>query len=475
MTHTPSAFRGRLELVLFTWSGEPQRHRLPVVGQVRIGRDPGTNDISIQDPSVSANHAILTVDSRIQIQDLGSKNGTIVRKGEKDVEVTKTDCNDQRRFTGETVVVEPGNRIIFGSVMTVVRLMQLPSNTNADDGGTWRYPPIVRHPAMQKVYDDARTVARSPSRACVLLLGETGVGKDVLARAIHAESNRAKGRFVAVNAGLLGEAMFAREMFGHKKGTFTDAKTDEPGLFEVADGGTLFLDEIGDLSLPCQTMLLRVLDDRQVRRMGAAQSKFVNVRVIAATNKRLDECVAQGTFRKDLYHRLQGFELEIPPLRSRPADIIPLAEAFVEDECRMIEQSFVPRLSGEAAAILEGYDFPGNVRELRAAITRAVAYCSGKEILPEHLPKSMREENDKTDPMLELPFAISDAVLDETSEERRLKAALDQCGGNAKRAAALLGISLRTIFNWLNKYDLPRSRKGAVDLRVRVGDPRQTR
>jgi len=464
--HNPSAARGRLELVIFTWSGEPQRHRLPVIGQVRIGRDPRTNDICIHDPSVSASHAILTVDSLIQIQDLGSTNGTIIRKGDRDVEVTKTDRNEERRFSGESFVVEPGNRIILGSVMAMVRLSQLPANANAGEGGTWPYPPIVRQSAMQDVYDEARTIARSSSRACVLLLGETGVGKDVLARAIHVASPRAKGPFVPVNAGAIGETMFAREMFGHKKHAFTDAKTDEPGFFEAADGGTLFLDEIGDLPLPCQTMLLRVLDDRRVTRVGSTQSKLVNVRVIAATNQRLEECVAQGTFRKDLYHRLRGFELEIPPLRSRPADIVPLAEAFVEDECRVIEQAFVPRLSSQVIAILEGYDFPGNVRELRDAMSRAVTYCQGNEILAEHLPKNMRE-NDKTDPMLTLPFLVSDEVVEHASEEQRIRRALGECGGNAKRAAEMLGISRRTIFNKLNKMDVPRPRKVVVAVRTK--------
>jgi len=430
-----------------------------VVGQVRIGRDPRTNDINIQDSSVSANHAILIVDSTIQVQDLGSTNGTIIRKGDKDMECTKTDRNDERRFSSETSIVEPGNRIIFGSVMAVVRLMQLPANANAGDGGTWPYPPIVRHPAMQAVYDEAQTIARSSSRACVLLLGETGVGKDVLARSIHAASKRAKGPFVAVNCGIFAESMFPSEMFGHKKHAFTDAKTDKAGFFEVADGGTLFLDEIGDLSLSCQTMLLRVLDDRRVRRLGDTELKLVNVRVIAATNKRLEECVAQGTFRKDLYHRLQGFELEIPPLRSRPADIVPLAEAFLEDECRMIEQNFVPRLSSEVVAILEGYDFSGNVRELRKAMEHAVTFCRGNVILPEHLPRTMRE-TDKTDPMLDLTFVMPGGAVDETSEEARIRWALQQCGGNATRAADLLGMSRRTIFNKLNKYDFPRSRKG---------------
>lgn len=374
------------------------------------------------------------------------------------MDVTTTEPTDKQRQTGDAVVVEPGDRLRFGSVMAMVRLMQLPSNTNAGDGGTWPYPPVVRHPAMLEVYDKARTIAQSSSRACVLLRGETGVGKDVLAHAIHAGSKLAKGPFVAVNCPSIGESMFANQMFGHKKGTFTDAKTDEPGFFEVADGGTLFLDEIGDLSLSCQTMLLRVLDDRRVTRVGGTQSKLVNVRVIAATNQALEERVAQGMFRKDFFHRLQGFELEIPPLRSRPADIVPLAEAFVEEECRLIEQRFVPRLSSAVMVLLEGYDFPGNVRELRKAMEHAVAFCEGREIQPTHLPKVM-QENDKTDPMLTLPFVVPDLPPRDVTEEERIRWALGQTGGNARRAAELLGKSRRWIFNKLAEMDVPRPRK----------------
>jgi two-component system, NtrC family, response regulator AtoC len=461
MIQTPSAPRGRLELLIFTWSGEPQRYRLPVVGQVRIGRDPRKNDICIQDPTVSGNHAILTVDSVIRIEDIGSTNGTVLRKGDKDVEVTRTERPpDGQRPAGQAFVVEPGDRLRFGSVMAMVRMVQLPSNSNAGDGGTWPYPPVVRHPAMQAVYDEARTIARSSSRACILLLGETGVGKDVLARAIHAASPRQKGPFVAVNAGAISEAMFLSEMFGHVKSAFTDAKADKVGFFEAADGGTLFLDEIGEIKWPCQIMLLRVLDDRRVMRVGSTQSKLVNVRVIAATNQKLEEGVTQGTFRKDLYHRLRGFELEIPPLRSRPADIVPLAEAFVEDECRAIEQRYVPSLSPQVVALLEGYEFSGNVRELRAAMMHAVAHCQGQEILVEHLPRDMRE-NDKTDPMVSLPFAVPEVVVEDASVEERIRWALDQTGGNARRAAELLGKSPRWIFNKLKMMDVPRPRRGA--------------
>ncbi|HMY15610.1 MAG TPA: sigma 54-interacting transcriptional regulator [Polyangium sp.] len=466
MTKPSIAHRGRYELVVYGWNGEPQRHRLPVVGQVGIGRDPRANDICIQDPSVSGRHAVLTVDAALKIQDLGSTNGTILRKGEKDVEITRTERKQDGGPTEMIFDVEPGDRIRFGSVVAMVRLIHAAANANSENGETWPYPPVVRHPSMLKVYDEARMVAQSPSRACVLLRGETGVGKDVMARAIHSWSKRAKGPFVAVNCPSIAETMFAKQMFGHKKGAYTDARTDEPGLFEVADGGTLFLDEIGDLALSSQITLLRVLDDRQISRVGDTQSKLVNVRVIAATNQALEERVTLGLFRKDLFHRLQGFELEIPPLRSRPADIVPMAEAFLEEECRAIDQGFVPRLSAEVVAILQGYDFPGNVRELRNAMEHVVAFCQGKEILPAHLPKSMREA-DKTDPMVEPPFVVQEPVVDDGSEEARIRAALQQYGGNATRAAEALGRSKRWIFNKLAEMDVPRPRRGAVAARAK--------
>ncbi len=463
MTLTHFAPLVPLELVVFQWGGEPQRYRLPTSGQVRIGRDRKTNDITILDSSVSRHHAILRVDSTLRLQDLGSINGTLLRKGDKDMDITSTD--HERRFSGETFTVEPGDRIVIGSIMTVVRTMPLPTNALAGDGGTWPYPPVVRHPAMQALYTEAREVASSPStRACVLLLGETGVGKDVLARAMHAVSPRARGPFVAVNCPAIVESMFEREMFGHKRGTFTDAKADAKGYFEAADGGTLFLDEIGELPLSLQPKLLRVLDDRRITPVGSTESRFVNVRIIAATNQRLDECVARGTFRRDLYYRLRGFELELPPLRSRPADIVPLAEAFLEDECRAVGQVVVPHLSREAILTLEGYDFPGNVRDLRNAMMNAVTHCRGSVILPAHLPAEMHAGIEPSAALSEYS-ALSGVG---SPEKQRFLQAFYASGGNHVRMAELLGISKRTLYNRLNQFeDFPRPRKAAMPLRLK--------
>jgi DNA-binding NtrC family response regulator len=445
-----------LELIVCLWGGEPQRYRLPITGQVRIGRDRKTNDIGILDSSVSRHHAVLRVGPTLQLQDLGSRNGTILRKGDKDMDITNTD--HECRFSGETFGVDPGNRIIFGSVMTVVRLMPLPTNALAGDDGTWPYPPVVRHPAMQALYMKAREVAESKStRACVLLLGETGVGKDVLARAMHALSLRSKKPFVAVNCSAIPELIFESQMFGHKKGAFTHATTNAEGYFGAADGGTLFLDEIGELPLAHQAKLLRVLDDRRITPVGSTVSRALDVRIIAATNQRLDECVTRGTFRRDLYYRLRGFELEVPPLRTRPADIVPLAEAFVEDECRAMKQIIVPRLSKEVVSILEGYDFPGNVRELRSAMLNAVTHCHGSVILPEHLPAELQEVADS--PVV-MPAPL-DTSLAGLSEKERYLRVYYASGGNHVRMAEMLKISKRTLYNRLNRFpDFPRPRKG---------------
>ncbi len=451
MTHTSLMNVSSWEIVLFVWGGEPQRHVLPTSGRIRIGREKASNDIAIADPSVSRHHAVVDVGPVLRLQDLGSINGTILRKGEIDVDCTAT--REDQHVSGQTFTVEAGDRISFGSVTSIVRKLQSATNSRACPGGTWASPAVVHDPTMQEIYRQIRNIAYASPRVCILILGDTGVGKDVLARNIHQCSSRANREFVAVDCAALSESLFERELFGHKRGAFTGAIHDSIGYFEKANGGTLFLDEIGELPLSMQAKLLRVLDSRQIHRVGDPQPRSVDVRVIAATNRRLVECIERGTFRRDLYYRLRGFELEIPSLATRRADIIPLAEAFLADACEEIGQVMVPKLSPDAISVLQGYSFPGNVRELRNAMAEALAHCRDGRITSQHLPAhilGLKQLRSRTTVQLDL-------VEGDPPEKVRIIRALEQCAGNQTRAAKMLSISLRTLHNkshWRTQWSI---------------------
>jgi DNA-binding NtrC family response regulator len=313
-----------------------------------------------------------------------------------------------------------------------------------EDEESTREQPVVADPAMQRLHDEARRIAASP--ITVLLVGETGAGKEIFARAIHQASGRA-GPLVSVNTAALPEQLLESELFGHEKGAFSGAAGAKAGLIEAANGGTLFLDEIGELPMAMQAKLLRVLEDHAVRRVGATSERKVDVRVIAATNCDLDQCVAEKRFRQDLFFRLNGCTLVVPPLRERPAEILRLAEVFLS---RAAAQMNAPqlRLAPEAAQALEAHAWPGNVRELRNVIERAAALCArtGEVIAPEHLPDSVR-----TAPRSALsigPAALSDgAVRDEVRdlERQRIVEALQKTGGNQTQAAEMLGLPRRTL------------------------------
>jgi two-component system response regulator HupR/HoxA len=224
----------------------------------------------------------------------------------------------------------------------------------------------------------------------VLLLGETGTGKELFARLLHDNGPRRAARFVAQNCGALPESLLESELFGHARGAFTGATGDRRGLFEEADGGTVFLDEVGETSVAMQLRLLRVLQEGEVRRLGAPGVRKVDVRIIAATNADLEADVEAGRFRRDLYYRLNVFPIPLPPLRDRPGDIPALAEAFLRPACRRARR-VVPSIVPAALALLQAYPFPGNVRELENEIERAVALAEdGPPIGPEHLSERMR-------------------------------------------------------------------------------------
>jgi two-component system response regulator HydG len=304
---------------------------------------------------------------------------------------------------------------------------------------------VVRSEAMQRVLELARRVARVESTA--LLTGESGVGKERLARLIHDESPRGGRPFVAVNCGALTETLLESELFGHARGSFTGAERDRPGLFEAAGGGTLFLDEVGEVSPGMQVKLLRALQEREVRRVGENRARPVDVRVVAATNRNLAEEVAAGRFRQDLYYRLRVIELRVPPLRDRAEDVLPLARVFLAETARRMGRKvtgFTPR----AADQLLRYPWPGNVREVQNAVEHAVALCAGSRVEVEDLPEELRSAMPRPRP------AGRARPLDEVEREYIL-AAVENAGGNRTRAAADLGIGLATLKRKLRRYALP--------------------
>jgi two-component system response regulator AtoC len=330
---------------------------------------------------------------------------------------------------------------------------------------------VVENPRMRQLYGLAERVAAATIN--VLITGETGVGKEVLAATVHTRSPRAGRPFLCINCAALSESILESELFGHERGAFTGAVQTKPGLLEAASGGTLFLDEVGEMSLGMQAKLLRVLETRQVMRVGATKPLSIDVRFIAATNRDLEEEIANKTFREDLFFRLNGICLEIPPLRERPEEIEPLARKCIENVSRQLGRD-VPPLAKESLELMRSYGWPGNIRELRNVMERAVILCGSEGVTPEHLPaQKMRRPVEQG----ALPAAPSSpgmmaasppaAARDGGSGPRDEKAAaarraiidaLERCAGNQTRAAELLGISRRTLCSRLKEYNIPRPR-----------------
>jgi len=305
---------------------------------------------------------------------------------------------------------------------------------------------VARSDAMQRVLDLARRVAKVDST--VLLTGESGVGKERVARLIHAESARTGGPFVALNCGAVPESLLESELFGHARGSFTGAAQDRPGLFEAANRGTLFLDEIGEVPPQMQVKLLRVLQEREVRRVGENRNRPVDARVLAATNRDLLADVHAARFRQDLYYRLRVVEIRVPPLRERREDVLPLARAFLAEVSRRTGRR-VTGLTPGAAAQLVRYDWPGNVRELENAVERAVVLAKGSRVDVGDLPDEVGSA---------LPGAHVAGETRPLAEVERdyILAVVNASGGNRARAAARLGIGAATLYRKLKEYDAER-------------------
>ncbi len=301
--------------------------------------------------------------------------------------------------------------------------------------------------AMRRVYDLVAKVAVTD--ATVLIRGESGTGKELVARAIHDRSSRAGGPFKAVNCAALPETLLESELFGHERGAFTGAERRKIGLFEAASPGTIFLDEIGEISGAVQAKLLRVLETREITRIGSTDAIRVDTRVVAATHVDLESAIGDGVFRRDLYYRLNVFPLELPPLRARREDIAPLAQHFLAG----LAPGETAILSPEVVRLLEGYDWPGNVRELRNVIERATILAGGAAIRGEHimLPAGSQATGGAETHGLHLP---AEGVALEALEARFIREALDLARGNKSQAARLLGITRRALYCRMEKYGL---------------------
>jgi DNA-binding NtrC family response regulator len=322
--------------------------------------------------------------------------------------------------------------------------------------------PIVESSALRAVYAEAVAAARSD--LAVLLLGETGVGKDVLAHAVHQASRRAAEPFVPLNCAALSDSLLESELFGHEKGAFTGATARREGLFEAADGGTVFLDEIGDLPSATQVTLLRVLEDRRVRRVGGRSYVDIDVRFVSATNKDLQAESAAGRFRMDLFYRIGAVVLTVPPLRDRRADIAPLVQRFGDGMRKRMGWAGPAVVEPGALDAMVASPWPGNVRELRNVVERAVALSGGDAVALDHLPAPLRSGGGgPAGGPSEAPRSgglIEDARAHQRElEKRRIQEALDAHGGNQTRTARALGISRRTLINRLDEFGLPRPRK----------------
>lgn len=304
---------------------------------------------------------------------------------------------------------------------------------------------IGSSPVMQQLFDAIRQVA--PEKATVLVAGETGTGKELVARAIHAGSPRKEGLFVAVNCAAIPHEMLESELFGHEKGAFTGAIKERIGKFELADGGTLFLDEITEMPMSLQAKLLRALQENVIERVGSNRPIEVDIRIVAATNRDPKQAVADGKLREDLYYRLNVFRLDLPPLRIRKSDIASLAQYFLAKRNVMI--------APEAVQALTDYDWPGNVRELENVLERAAIISGNQTILPKHLPAEMvnhvslpaSEENQARN-VLALPPAL------EALERRMISEALVLTQGNKSKAAKLLEISERSLWYKISQYGM---------------------
>ena len=445
---------------------------LPRQPQVVIGRM-HTCDIVIEDESVSRQHAALAnVGAGLFIEDLGSRN--------------KTKVMGRSLGRGETAALPVGSVVEIGYATMFVQ-MGRPAGARGSSPGLPGAGPhvgaasaVILDPTMQRLYALLDVIAPSPLN--VMVLGETGTGKEVFAEAIHLGSRRAHAPLLRINCAALSGSLLESELFGHEKGSFTGALGAKAGLFEAADGGTVFLDEVGELPVETQAKLLRVIERGEVIRLGSVHPRRVDVRYVAATNRDLQQLIAVNRFRSDLFFRLNGFTVTLPPLRKRRKEVVPLARFFLDRAA----QGRQYLLGSHAEAALEAYAWPGNVRELKNVVERALVLAGPHgRIEPSHL-QLLEAHGQEQQLHAQEPFGPNDTVPPtpyggvpavqggwqpmpqaqadlraqrESWERQQIVSALERTSGNQKEAAILLGISRRTLINKIEAYGIARPRK----------------
>jgi transcriptional regulator with PAS, ATPase and Fis domain len=436
------ARRDPINRILVFWDGGFTTFPLPGRGTILIGRGEAC-DLRIEHPSVSRQHARIMVDpTGIRIVDLRSANGTRLR---------------QLRIEPDLPTQVPLDvPIELGSSILVIQRGLLGDMPVGAPAPTARAVPasdvVVEDDAMRQLHRLTAMVAQGTIN--VLITGETGTGKEILARTLHRQSPRAAAPFLGVNCAALPESLFESELFGYERGAFTGATQAKSGLLESAAGGTVFLDEIGELALAGQAKLLRAIEQREVTRVGSVQPRPIDVRFVAATNRKLEDRVALGEFREDLFYRLNAMTLSVPPLRERTGEIVPLAQRFLAEARAALRR---PEVVLEDAAVdcLVRHPWPGNVRQLRNVMERAGLLCAGDAVLVEHLGFSESADG-ATLPPPSVPRPGADDLSSEMAalERARIERALDLAAGNQTRAAELLGITRRILGRRLERYGI---------------------
>jgi len=444
---------------------------MPESGELTIGRAEDC-DIILANPSVSRTHAMLKIcDGEVLVKDMGSANGTRVggRRLPQDGE-GPVPPGVAIVIGGASLVVHQlasaasferpgreGNSSVREVIMASEHIRALKSGKYAQASDAPYGNLVVESEAMKKLFQLIDRIA--PGTIAVLLTGETGVGKEVVAAAIHERSPRRFQPYLRLNCSAFAENLLESELFGHEAGAFSGARAAKPGLFETANGGTVLLDEIGEMPLTIQAKLLRVIETREVIPLGGTRVRKLDVRFVSATNRDLRECIRKGLFREDLYFRLSGVSVEVPPLRTRRTEIAPLARVFAAEAAEALGRKGLPDLAPDALQFLEAQPWPGNVRELRNCVERAVLLSTSDTLTVNDIDPN-REHLVPRKTQRGMGVALDqDKKSSESAELEQIKEALALCAGNQTRAAALLGIARRTLVKKLATMGLPRPRR----------------